>query len=181
MAKVPACLNEAGIQGEKVRQHKINFIDPWRPGMPEGKLSHYSSKAWKCRMEDRVNGATRWCIVRQERPAINFPEFRPLASNGGGGEVELAAKHCHAGGHFKLSFFLLKSSVFTFRSLPSLSTKIPLKKAFQSSCLFGCTTVIAVGWLSKIWRWTDFISFGNQKQKNIHTSHDERLGEVDKK
>lgn len=48
--------------------------------MPEGKLSHCSSKTWRCRIEDRVNRATRWCIVQEKRPAINVPEFRPLAS-----------------------------------------------------------------------------------------------------
>lgn len=46
--------------------------------MPEGKWSHYSSKTWRCRIEDGVNGATRWGIVQGERLAINVHEFRTL-------------------------------------------------------------------------------------------------------
>lgn len=170
MAKVPACLNETGIQGEKVRQHKINFIDPWRPGMPEGKLSHYSSKAWKCRMEDRVNGATRWCIVRRERPAINFPEFKSLASKGA--EVELAAKTLSCWRIFQTELLSIEEQcTFTFRSLPSLSTQIPLERDHFTPAACLCkqkqgpsfiyqlrATVVIVGWLNKIWNNYTFLA-----------------------
>lgn len=62
--------------------------------MPEGKLSHYSSKTWRCRIEDRVNGATRWYIVQGKKPVISVPEFRPLASKNRRREVSSETVAC---------------------------------------------------------------------------------------